>query len=80
MHQNEYLWSKGLTVYQQTRLHFRILEAFGDEKVTLTVKQITFGRIENMVGKGEMVDRSIFYLYKNVYKKWGCVVICYMTH
>ena len=46
------------------------LKAFADNNINMAeMEQFFFDRVENMVGKGEMLIISIFSFFHNVYKR-----------
>ena len=54
MHQNKYLWSKGLTLPNDKILDWSKLKGFADHTINVTLtRKFVFGRAENIVGKGE---------------------------
>ena len=62
MHQNEYLWSKGLRLAK--------LKAFADDKINVTEKfKFVLGGVENKVGKGENAGYQHFLLFTQCFQK-----------
>ena len=51
-------------------LHWSESKEFADDRINMTEKlKIVLGRVENMVGKGEMLVTRIFSFSHNVFKR-----------
>ena len=68
MCQNEYLWSKRLT--NDRVLYLSILKAFADDKLNMNEKfKFAYGRVENIVVKGENAGYQHFLLFPQCFQK-----------
>ena len=71
MHQNKYLWSKGLTLVQKDKIvDLSESKAFADDKLNVTQNlKFALERVENIVGKGENTDYQHFFPFPTVFSK-----------
>ena len=68
MRQNEYLWSKGLTLYHYDKtLEESKLKLFVDD--FFCVAQTVLDRFENVLGTGENADYQRFLLFSECFQK-----------
>ena len=70
MHQNEYLWSKGLIINvinplpNDKFIDWSKLKALADSRINVTEKvQFDLGMVENIMGKGENAGYQHFLLF-----------------
>ena len=71
MRQNEYLWSKGSSLYQTTKIQdWSKFRAFADEKKELPkITIFVLDRIENIAEKGENASYQHFLLFSQYFQK-----------
>ena len=66
-----YILSFALTLYQTTFFDWSKLNTFADYKINVTEKlKFVFGRVENIVGKGENAGYQHFLLFPQSFKNF----------